>query len=558
MKIKNILTGIAMIALSITLCACSTAAPLNSKSNNKKDKLSSGSWTGTIDGKEVTINGAYLVDGKEVTIDGDTYESAKANEAVFLVVNGGKLTIKDATIKKTGSSENKEESSNQGNQHQDQQTAPPSPPQEPNQETSENSDNQSGNNQPTPNNQENGEVKDGSQNTSTQPPEPPQQKDGSSTTLQSQSKQDSNAKEPPQKPEESSRNTSQNNEQGGNTPQPGQGQTPPDKPQGDNQTSPGGNNQAPPQDQNKNSQMQQPGQQGGFQNSPISSSEENNNFYGLNSAVVCVGEGSEVIMENCNISTDAEGANAVFAANNAKISIDTIKIDTSQNSSRGLYATYGGTIEAENVDISTKGAHCAPLATDRGGGTVTVTGEDNKLSTEGEGSPLIYSTGNISVSNASGNSSISQIFVIEGKNKVLIDNCDFSSDSQTDGAMIYQSMSGDAADEDAASDIATTSIKNSKLTYNGAGKLFYITNTQTNVNIENCEFKNTADTLISAAAGRWGTENKNGGTATFSFKNTELSGTVSADSISSLEITSDKETKNLKTTGNANIKQQQY
>ena len=43
---------------------------------------------------------------------------------------------------------------------------------------------------------------------------------------------------------------------------------------------------------------------------------------------------------------------------------------TGTGSSRGLDATYGGYIEAENVKITTQGGSCATLATDRGEGTV--------------------------------------------------------------------------------------------------------------------------------------------------------------------------------------------
>lgn len=45
-------------------------------------------------------------------------------------------------------------------------------------------------------------------------------------------------------------------------------------------------------------------------------------------------------------------------------------INTTKNSSRGLDATYNGTIIAKDVNITTNGTHCAALANDRGEGTV--------------------------------------------------------------------------------------------------------------------------------------------------------------------------------------------
>ena len=45
------------------------------------------------------------------------------------------------------------------------------------------------------------------------------------------------------------------------------------------------------------------------------------NFYGMNSAIICIGEGSTINMNNTTISTGAEGANAVFSFGGAKVNI---------------------------------------------------------------------------------------------------------------------------------------------------------------------------------------------------------------------------------------------
>lgn len=55
--------------------------------------LSAGTWSGAIGDKEVTLKGAYIVDGVTATLDGGTWESTTADQAVFLVVNGGSLTL---------------------------------------------------------------------------------------------------------------------------------------------------------------------------------------------------------------------------------------------------------------------------------------------------------------------------------------------------------------------------------------------------------------------------------------------------------------------------------
>lgn len=112
------------------------------------------------------------------------------------------------------------------------------------------------------------------------------------------------------------------------------------------------------------------------------SNTENSEFYGQNAAVL-VKSGSSATISDTTISTGAEGANAVFATGEgAEITLSGVTINTTGNSSRGLDATYGGSITADTVDITTQGAHCAALATDRGEGTITVT--NGKLHTAGE------------------------------------------------------------------------------------------------------------------------------------------------------------------------------
>lgn len=125
-----------------------------------------------------------------------------------------------------------------------------------------------------------------------------------------------------------------------------------------------------------------------------SSNTENSEFYGVNAGIL-VTENSTATIKNATISTNAKGSNAVFSTGtDSKIYISDSKITTTgSGSARGLDATYGGYIEADNVTITTQGGSCATLATDRGEGTVIA--RNSTLETNGSGSPVIYSTGDI-------------------------------------------------------------------------------------------------------------------------------------------------------------------
>ena len=230
--------------------------------------------------------------------------------------------------------------------------------------------------------------------------------------------------------------------------------------------------------------------------------------------------------------------------------IKNVKITTHSDKSRGLDATYNGIINAENVIINTDGQSCAALATDRGEGQVHV--KNSEINTgvsksSGRGSPLIYSTGNITAENTHGTSHVSQIACIEGKNSIELTDCELTgyaegnrqdSDAYVDlgGIFIYQSMSGDA-------DVGTSTFtaKNSKLTIAEESPvatqapMFHITNTACVINLEKteCSFKSGVF-LESSSQNQWGSEGSNGGICELNTNNEDINGNIIVDSISSL------------------------
>lgn len=261
-------------------------------------------------------------------------------------------------------------------------------------------------------------------------------------------------------------------------------------------------------------------------------STDESNFYGLNSGVIAT-LGSTIKMTDGTVTTNAEGANAVFSTGNgSKITISNTTIKTTKNLSRGLDTTFGGAITAKNVNITTKGEHSAAIATDRGEGTVTVTG--GTMKTSGAGSPGIYSTGKISVSKATLTATGSEAAVIEGKNFITVNNCKLTG-YQSNGVMLYQSFSGDA---EVGTGVFT--MKNGSLTAK-KGSIFYVTNTDAIINLTNATLKSSSGILLDVAAGEWGTEGENGGNVTLNAKNQSLKGNINCDDISTVILNFDKE-----------------
>lgn len=273
---------------------------------------------------------------------------------------------------------------------------------------------------------------------------------------------------------------------------------------------------------------------------------DNVNFYGINSIGLSTGSDSSIKISDSSLTSDSEGSNGLFATDSGTIYANNDTISTSKGNSRGLDATYSGTIIANKMTISTKGDHSASLATDRGGGSVSVT--NSSLNTEGSGSPLIYSTGNIQVDNVTGTASGSQIAGMEGLNTILIAHSTLTStqtdktasDPVADGIIIYQSTSGDAESTtgEAAVFNASDSTLKSSIT---SGSMFYLTNTTANIVLSDTTLdfdSDKADLLLVEGndSNNWGTAGSNGATVKFTGLGETLKGNIVADTISSADV----------------------
>lgn len=198
------------------------------------------------------------------------------------------------------------------------------------------------------------------------------------------------------------------------------------------------------------------------------SSGDNSSFYGNNSTVYAgaasstnyqsttAGSNAVINITNCTISSSSQGANAVFATNGATINVEGVTINNSNSVSRGLHCTYGGTIVASDVDITTQGATSSTIATDRGGGTVTVNG--GTATAQGAKSAVLYSTGTISATDLTGTSAQGEIAVIEGDNSITMTGCTMTSGSDERALLMMQSGSGDAEGTNPTMTITNTSL----------------------------------------------------------------------------------------------------
>ncbi len=269
------------------------------------------------------------------------------------------------------------------------------------------------------------------------------------------------------------------------------------------------------------------------------SSGDEADFYGENAAIFATNKAT-MTLKNILVETNGEHANAVFSyGEGTSVNISDSVIKTTGNCSGGLMTTGGGKMAAKNLTIHTTGNSSAAIRSDRGGGTVNVT--DGSYTTDGKGSPVIYSTADITVNNAKMESTASQGVVVEGKNSVTLNNVDLTASNTTKNSdksdyyqavMIYQSMSGDA-DEGASS----FKMDGGKLT-NKNGDIFFVNNTTTTIDLTKATIVNKDEDgiFLRACAAGWGSEGSNGGQVTLNAEEQTIDGDIVVDKVSTLNL----------------------
>lgn len=275
------------------------------------------------------------------------------------------------------------------------------------------------------------------------------------------------------------------------------------------------------------------------------SSTENGDFYGMNAGLLAT-NGADVTIKNTTVNTSAQNGNGIFAyGSGTKVSVSDSTIKTTADNSGGIMTTGGASLSASNVTVETDGNSAAAIRTDRGGGTVSVTG--GSFTSNGTNSPAVYSTADISVEDATLTANGSEALVIEGNNSLKLTDCTVSGNmSDTDGAssdenvhnvMIYQSMSGDADDG-----MSTFTMDGGTLTGNN-GDMFYVTNTSTTISLSKVTMEQQDEEGAflrvsgNSASKGWGTAGQNGGQVTMDLDDMALTGDIVVDSISTLDLT---------------------
>lgn len=266
---------------------------------------------------------------------------------------------------------------------------------------------------------------------------------------------------------------------------------------------------------------------------------DNSSFYGIGAAVLA--KDGAVNVSDSEITTDAAGAAGVFAYGDGTAYVSDTTITTQQDTSGGIHVAGGGTLYAWNVNAETSGEFSAAIRSDRGGGTIVA--EGGTYTSNGVGSPAIYSTADIAVSDAQLTANGSEAVCIEGLNSIHLFNSDLTGnmadDEQNDctwNVILYQSMSGDSEVGN-----STFEMEGGSLTAKNGG-MFYTTNTESTFLLSGVDIAYADDSeFFLRCTGNenrrgWGSVGSNGADCLFTAKEQEMQGDVVWDSVSDLDF----------------------
>ncbi|MFR3007990.1 MAG: hypothetical protein ACLTML_23295 [Blautia faecis] len=266
---------------------------------------------------------------------------------------------------------------------------------------------------------------------------------------------------------------------------------------------------------------------------------DNSSFYGVGAAVLAT-DGTAYVKDG-SVTTDAAGGAGLFAYDDGTVYASGTTVETTQDTSGGVHVAGGGTLYGWDLDVETNGESSAAIRSDRGGGTMVLDG-GNYVS-NGVGSPAIYSTADIAVSNASLTANGSEAVCIEGLNSIHLYDCDLTGNmsdlDQNDNTwtvILYQSMSGDSEVGN-----STFQMDGGSLTSENGG-VFYTTNTESTITLNNVDINyNDDNEFFLQCTGNtnqrgWGQSGVNGADCHFTGISQDMQGNVIWDSISDLDF----------------------
>lgn len=271
---------------------------------------------------------------------------------------------------------------------------------------------------------------------------------------------------------------------------------------------------------------------------------DSSTLYGLNSTFIAK-EGSEIFLEESKLSSSISYSSAFFATGlETTATLNNVELSTDKDNSSALNASSEAKIDISNSEIKTKGNNSDAIKTLDANSLINI--NDSTITTEGQNSTLLYSKGKIEALNIKGTSN-SYLAIIEDRNSLELTNANLITNGQDKtineylGAfLIYSQESASASNNytSAKLDIIDSIIEiNKDSSWYDKTPLFYLTNTEANINITNTTLNYGSDILLKAVANsEYGDIGDNAASVTLTATDQELTGEIIVDSNSKVRL----------------------
>lgn len=271
---------------------------------------------------------------------------------------------------------------------------------------------------------------------------------------------------------------------------------------------------------------------------------DSSTLYGLNSTFIAK-EGSEIFLEDSKLSSSISYSSAFFATGlETTATLNNVELSTDKDNSSALNASSEAKIDISNSEIKTKGNNSDAIKTLDANSLINI--NDSTIITEGQNSTLLYSKGKIEALNIKGTSN-SYLAIIEDRNSLELTNANLITNGQDKtineylGAfLIYNQESASASNNytSAKLDIIDSIIEiNKDSSWYDKTPLFYLTNTEANINITNTTLNYGSDILLKAVANsEYGDIGDNAASVTLTATDQELTGEIIVDSNSKVRL----------------------
>ncbi len=239
---------------------------------------------------------------------------------------------------------------------------------------------------------------------------------------------------------------------------------------------------------------------------------DNSARYGLDAAVL-IFDGAAFTLRDSNVTSDASGADGVFAYGaGTSLTLDDTAVRTVGESSRGVTAAAGAFLQASGLVVTTRGVSAAAIRCESGG---AMTFAGGTYLTGGAESPAVSSAGSVTVSDATLRANGSEAIAIESGGSVMLEDCAVSSGASPVVAFC-QSATGECE---------AFRMSGGSLCGNG-GDLFLVTDTNCSVALEGVTLARQDGILLRVR----------GGTCSFACSGQALDGEILTNEDSQLDL----------------------